>query len=121
MRIPGSALAELLAPDGASRWGPHEENTARLLEIESYRLDLEWHDRTVDPDDAEVARERAQAKRDGIKPPVKAPVPPIAHRPKSIAEATFERYVQSLAPHQHQTAPSREAVDRGTFESRWGL
>lgn len=109
-----SALAELLS-DGAAEWGPHEENTAQLLEVQSYQLELAWIDRTFDPNDQEVKRERLAAERAGIKPPKKPIVPPVALRPKSIAEQRFQEYVDQLAKHQ---APQRvrEQVSTDEFD-----
>jgi hypothetical protein len=57
--IRDSALYDLLS-DGLSHWGPHEENTALLLEAQAYALELVWADRTTDPDDPAVKRDRHQ-------------------------------------------------------------
>jgi hypothetical protein len=119
-RIPTSALAELLDPEGLRHWGPHEENTARLLEIESYRLELDWADRTVDPDDAEARRARAEARRNGVKPPKNAPVPPIALRPKSIAEQRYQQYLDSLQP-PARPKPVLVSMSRREFDEAMGL
>lgn len=112
VRIPESALAELLS-DGTSTWDPHKENTARLLEIQSYQLDLEWASRTTDPNDPEVKRERIEAERNGIKPPKHPIVPPIALRPNSLAEARFEAYLEQITA---QTTGKRESQLVGTDE-----
>lgn len=119
VRIPSSALATLLS-DGESEWGAHEENTAQLLEVQSYQLELDWAEKTTDPDDPEVKAERERAKASGAKPPKKPIVPPVALRPKRLAEQRYEEYVQQLIDTQ---APQRirEQVDSDEFDRRMGL
>lgn len=96
-----------LVNDLDSRWGPHEENTALLLEAERYKLDLLWADRTVDPNDREVIRERREAERAGVKPPKHPMIPPIANRPPELAELRLQQYVEQIAAHR---TPDREKV-----------
>lgn len=88
-------------------WGPHEENTALLLEAQRYALELAWADRTVDPNDREVIRARREAERAGIKPPAHPLIPPIANRPAEVAELRLQQYVEQIAAHQ---APPSEKV-----------
>jgi hypothetical protein len=78
-------------------WDAHKENTARLLEIEAYKLELAWIDRTTDPNDKDVKRERLKAERAGIKPPPHPMVPPIAMRPPEIREERLQEYLDVLA------------------------
>jgi hypothetical protein len=104
----------------SDHWGPHEENTARLLEAQAYRLELDWADRTVDPNDDETRRARAQAKRDGIKPPPHPMVPPVALRPPKLAEQAYEEFFARLEQHRTPAEPSA-FVDRSAFDSSLGL
>lgn len=114
-----SELADLLT-DGEAEWGPHEENTAELLEVQSYLLELAWVDRTTNPDDPEVKAERRKAEASGIKPPKRPLVPPIAHRPKKLAEQRFEDYLSKLA---EANTPERirEQLDSDEFDRRLRL
>lgn len=119
VRIRSSALADLLS-DGEAEWGAHEENTAQLLEVQSYLLDLEWAQRTTDPDDPAVKAERERARANGIKPPKKPLVPPVALRPKRLAEQRYEEYLQKLTESQ-QPHRVREQLDSDEFDRRLGL
>lgn len=119
VRIRSSALADLLS-DGEAEWGPHEENTARLLEVQSYQLELAWIDRTADPDDREARLERLKAERAGIKPPKHPIVPPVALRPKGIAERRFEQYVLELAQQQGLEREKKQ-VGSDEFDRLMGL
>jgi hypothetical protein len=92
---PGSALNRLLVTD-AEGWGPHEENTARLLEIQAYQLDLDWAARIHDPDDPDTKARMTEAKRNRQKPPAKPIVPPIAIRPPAAAEAALQHYLDQI-------------------------
>lgn len=102
-------------------WDAHKENTARLLEVMAYQLELDWIDRTTDPDDPEVKRERAIAKRDGIKPSEHPIVPPVAMRPHDLAEERAEQYVELLAAQRAKTAPQPQVSNRAAFEAAWGM
>ena len=114
-----SALADLLT-DGEAEWGPHEENTALLLEVQNYQLELAWVDRITNPDDPKVKEERRKADASGIKPPRKPLVPPIAHRPKKLAEQRYEEYLHSLT---EASKPQRitEHLDSDEFDRRMDL
>lgn len=116
---PDSALArEEAGPWG--RWDAHKENTARLLEVMSHQLELNWVDRTTDPEDPEVKRDRAKAKRAGIKPPVHPLVPPVAMRPHEIAQERIAEYRELVDAH---NAPpiTTQASSRSSFDQAWGL
>lgn len=119
IRIRSSALADLLS-DGEAEWGAHEENTAQLLEVQAYLLDLEWVQRTVDPNDPEVKAEREQARAKGIKPPKRPLVPPVALRPKKLAEQRYDEYVRMLTEAQTPQRV-REQLDSDEFDRRMGL
>lgn len=112
-----------LAREEAGEWGDwdaHKENTARLLEIESYKLELAWIDRITDPDDREVRRERLEAERAGIKPPPHPMVPPIAMRPAGIGEERLQEYLDAVSAF---GPPPREPrlVDMDEFDRVMGL
>jgi hypothetical protein len=80
-----------------SHWGPHEENTATLLDVLYHGHDLSWADRVTDPDEAEA--ERRQAKRSRISPPKHPIVPPVAARPPRVADRRMQEYVDALTPY----------------------
>lgn len=118
--IPGSALAELLTEE-TSTWGPHEENTARLLEAINFELDLEWADRTLDQDDPAVKRDRAAAKRAGIKPPPQPLIPPTAFRPKALAAQRMQEYLDVVAQYQTPAKPAKQLISSSDYDKSKGI
>lgn len=109
---------ELLGEE--AEWGAHEENTARLLEVQAYQLDWQWARETVDHDDPDVKRERAEAKRNGIKPPARPLIPPTARRPAGLAEQRLNEYLEEIAKHVTPQSATR-SVTRAEFEQAMGL
>ncbi|MCA1185704.1 hypothetical protein LCD36_04460 [Saccharopolyspora sp. 6T] len=119
IRTPGSALYRTVA----GGWGPHEENTARLLEAQHYWLDLHWTDRITDPDDPKVKRDRAEAKRQGIRPPEHPLIPPVAHRPAELAEQRWNEFIEQASSYQaeHRDAGGKRQVTSAEFDALLGL
>jgi hypothetical protein len=118
--IRDSALYDLLS-DGLSHWGPHEENTALLLEAQHYALELIWADRTTDPDDPKLKRERVQAKRAGIKPPPHPLIPPVAHRPDTLALQRLQEYLDALEKYRAGPEPEVKYLTSSDFDRELGL
>lgn len=73
-------------------WTHLAANVAELVDLWSYWLRSEYAKWIHDPDDPEVKREAARRKRDGVKPPPMPLIPPVAHRPPSVAVKYFEDY-----------------------------
>jgi hypothetical protein len=119
-RIRDSALYDHLS-DGLTHWGPHEENTALLLEATAYELELAWSDRITDPDDPKVKRDRLLAKRAGIKPPPHPLIPPVAHRPDSLAERRLREYIEALERYQAGPPPEVKYLTSRDFDRELGL
>ncbi|MGW5645066.1 hypothetical protein [Saccharopolyspora sp. NPDC003762] len=118
IHTPGSALHRKVA----GGWGWHEENTARLYEALTYWLELAWIDRTTDPDDPHVKRERAQAKRDGIKPPPHPLIPPVALRPAEVADERLQAYLDDVAQYQtREHDGGKRQVSSDEFDRILGL
>lgn len=118
-RVRSSALADFLT-EGEAEWGAHEENTAQLLEVQSYQLELDWAERVTDPNDPAVKEEREKARLQGLKPPRKPLVPPVALRPRKLAEQRYEEYLERLM--EAQTPERiREQVDSDEFDRRMNL
>ena len=120
IETPGSALHRTVA----GGWGPHEENTARLYEALSYWLELAWVDRTTDPEDPQVKRERAEAKRAGIKPPPHPLIPPVALRPSEIADQRFQAYLDEVGQYQTKSQEQqggKRQVSSDEFDRIMGL
>jgi hypothetical protein len=102
--MPAARLVGLIT--GLSEfWGPHEENTARLLEAYAYQLEWGWADRTIDPDSPEAKQARAEARK--VKAPPHPIIPPAAYRPKTFADERMQEYVEELKKY----LPEPEAVD----------
>jgi len=121
VRIPNSALADLLS-DGEAVWGPHEENTARLYEALLYQLQLRWNELTTDDDDrAAIQRERAQAKRAGIKPPPTPLIPPNAIRPPKLAQQRVDAYLAEVKKYAVGTQPKPKMISLAEFERAKGI
>lgn len=121
VRQRGSALRTELLGDHAE-WGHAEENAARLLEVALWQAGMEWADRIHDPDDdAEARRARLDAKRRGVKPPPRPIIPPSAERPKDIAEARFQAYIDEVTQHTGNAAADKSSSDREAFERAHNL
>jgi hypothetical protein len=119
-RIRDAALYDLLS-DGLSHWGPHEENTALLLEHQAYALELTWADRITDPDDPAVKRDRARAKKAGIKPPPHPLIPPVAHRPDSLAARRLREYLDAVEQYRAGPPPEVKYLSSSDFDRELGL
>lgn len=116
---PGTAVRRELLGELAE-WGPHEENTARLLDVLAYDLDWRWGQGVIDPDDPDVKRERAEAKRAGVKPPPHPLIPPVAHRPTGVAEQRLNEYLERVT--EYATPKERShSVSRAAFDAAHGL
>lgn len=113
--IEGSALAKRLGTD----WSAHAENTARLYDLSAWRSELEWADRTIDPEEAR--RRAAQAKRDGRKPPEHPIIPPVAVRPEQLAKRRLDAYLSEISAHVGSSTPVPTRSDRSAFDRHWGV
>lgn len=112
--IPGSAMRRQLLGEHGD-WGAHEENTARLLDIQAYWVDWSWSEKTVDPNDPAVRRERLEAKRKGATAPKRPLIPPVAARPQGIAEQRLTEYLERVTDHMG-TASDRRMVSTDEFD-----
>jgi hypothetical protein len=99
-------------------WDMHRENTALLVEAMRYWLDVDWAGRTTDPDDPQVVRDRAEARRAGIRPPSHPIIPPIAHRPESLAAQRAAEYERLL---RQQRPSTKRLVSSDEFDQLLGL
>ena len=104
---------------GDDQWGYHQENTARLLEQIAAWLGYEWAGWTVDIDDPDYRRARAQRRRDGVKPPPDPLIPPAALRPPELAEQRHRAYLADLD--RHHGARGRRMVSSDDFDLILGL
>jgi hypothetical protein len=116
--MPASRLVSLILGLD-NQWGPHEENTARLLEAQSYSLDFTWADRTIDPDSDEAKAARAEAKR--RKPPPHPIVPPVAFRPKKFADERMAEYVEQIGPYVSKQEPKDPFEQLALWKAQRGL
>lgn len=101
-------------------WAPTDENIACLVDREDYWLNSEYTSWVTDPEDPEVQRARDERKKQGIKPPDKPVLFPVAHRPPHVHQQRWEEFSQRLAklnaPAEKRTRGSirqlREAIGR---------
>jgi hypothetical protein len=102
-------------------WGEHEENTARLLEQQAYRLHLLWHQLDPDPDLDEITAERDRARAAGVPRPPFAPVPPDALRPPWLAATANTEFAERIGPYllPEDNLGSREIPDDDHFLTTW--
>ncbi|HEY3557403.1 MAG TPA: hypothetical protein VGL05_08065 [Kribbella sp.] len=121
VRIPSSSLADLLS-DGEAAWGAHEENTARLYEALHYQLQLRWNELTTDDDDrAAIQRERARAKRAGIRPPQTPLIPPNALRPAKLAQQRVDQYLAEAQAYSLGEQQQPQMISLAEFERAKGI
>lgn len=99
--------------DGLERWSDQDENLAMLVDRLDYWLNSEYRSWITDPDDPEVARERARRKREGIKPPADPVIFPVAHRPAHI----HKELMRELLKEQEKTSPTVTKSDGRRFGS----
>jgi hypothetical protein len=124
------ALVRGLPPDSATaraelgdmaHWGPHEENTARFLDVMNSWLEYEYSRWTTDPEDQEFQAEMRARKRAGIKPPPHPVIMPVAMRPESLAAARLEQYIEESTRHQMSTDRGPHMVSKAEFDAALGL
>lgn len=94
-------------------WGPHEENTALLLETITAQLDWGWADRTIDPEDPEVQAE--QRRRKTVKPPPHPILRPVAFRPAKETEERVQHYMEEIVRY----TPPAKPVDPFELHAKW--
>lgn len=110
--MPGRDLVNLVQ-QLHQEWGPHEENTALLLETLTAQLDWGWADRTIDPEDPKVKAE--QEKRKKIKPPPHPILRPVACRPVKQDQERWEAYATEIAKY----VPPEKPQDPFELLAQW--
>jgi len=76
------------------------ENLAMLVDRTDFEVNFEYVSGVTDPEDPEVARERALRKRHGIKAPPMPIYAPVAQRAPEITAELIERYRAAQQPYQ---------------------
>lgn len=101
-------MIEDLPVDDDAAWTIRDQNIAMLVDRIDFLVNLEYADKTTDPNDPEVKRRLERNRRNKVKP---APFPiyrPVAARPQEVFdleqaryEALIERYTQpdDAVPH----------------------
>lgn len=82
-------------------WNHLAANIAELVDLMHFKVQADYTQWITDPDDPKVKAELADRKRRGIKPPPVPIVPPVAHRPDSVATdyvAAYQRLVEQYLP-----------------------
>lgn len=101
-------------------WGHMAANLAQLVDLWTFWLTSEYARWIHDPDDPETKRRERERKRQGIKPPPVPLVPPVAHRPPTVAAAYEEQYLHQVAEHDQPRAV-KELVSSEEFDRIFGL
>jgi hypothetical protein len=68
-----------------------------------------------------VKRDRARAKKAGIKPPPHPLIPPVAHRPDSLAERRLREYLESVSEYRAGPEPEVKYLTSNEFDRALGL
>jgi hypothetical protein len=90
------------------------------VDLMSYWLQSEYARWVHDPDDPETKAAERERRRSGVKPPPEPIVPPVAHRPPTVAANYRDQYLQrvaELAP----PKPVKELVSSDTWDRALGL
>lgn len=103
---PDSAVARAELGDTWD-WTHLAANVAELVDLMHYWLHAEYAQWTADPD--EVKR------RPKVPPPPVPLIPPVAHRPPSVAAAYVAEFAERAA--EHDTGEPRSAAERA--RTRW--
>lgn len=115
---PSSALARDELGDTWD-WNHLAANMAELVDLMHFWLHSEYAKWIYDPESPEA---KAEAKRRKPKPPSSPIIPPVAHRPPSVAEKYIENYldrvqlvgdVKSVSP---QAIAGKRAVTSAEFD-----
>lgn len=101
-------------------WNHMAANIADLVDLASYWLHAEYAKWTYDADDPETKKQEKARKAAGVKPPPQPLIPPVAHRPPSIAEEYVRRFTES-APAVAEPVPSRRWLTSDEFDRALGL
>lgn len=102
-------------------WNHLAANLAELVDLMAYWLHSEYAKWTHDPEDPEAKRREAERKRRGLKPPPIPLIPPVAHRPPSVAEAYEQNYLRLVAEHTPHEGPQKRLVSLDEWERAAGL
>lgn len=78
--------------DDTSSWTVQDENIAMLVDRIDFLVNLEYADKTTDPNDPEVKRRLQQNKRNNVKPAPFPIYPPVAARPQEVFDLAQARY-----------------------------
>lgn len=90
------------------------ENLAMLVDRDDYWLNSEYAQWITNPDDPEVKAERARRLKQGIKPPPRPLLEPVAQRPPDLANRMVEKYIAALK----EQAPAKPAGKGGKISIR---
>lgn len=111
--MPYTDVAALIADAEArdTQSARDSENLAMLVDRTDFEVGFDYVSGVTDPDDPEIARERALRKKYGIKPPPVPIYPPIAHRDPEITAALSERYREAQKPYQLPEQKPKSKLD----------
>ncbi|MFE7799005.1 hypothetical protein [Nocardia sp. NPDC057440] len=76
------------------------ENLAMLVDRCDFNLNFDYVSGVTDPDDPDVARERALRNKHGIKPPPMPILAPVAQRAPEITAELVERFRAAHEPYE---------------------
>ncbi len=104
---PDSALARAELGDTWD-WGHLAANVAQLVDLMSFWLHNEYAQWTADPDEVKRGPK--------VRPPAVPLIPPVAHRPPSVAEVYVQEFTARLEEHGVAEEP-KSARERAN--TRW--
>ncbi|MCM6778028.1 hypothetical protein NDR87_30965 [Nocardia sp. CDC159] len=94
------------------------ENLAMLVDRSDFDLNFDYVTGTSDPDDPEIARERALRKKHGIKPPPLPILAPVAQRDPKVTAELIERYRAAQKPYEIPSEKPTSKLDLLTRSRR---
>ncbi|WP_280448486.1 hypothetical protein [Nocardia brasiliensis] len=99
--MPYTDVAALIldAEQRDARAARDSENLAMLVDRFDFDVNFEYVSSTTDPDDPDVARERALRKKHGITAPPLPILAPVAQRDPAITAELIERYRAAQEPY----------------------
>lgn len=111
--MPFPDVAALIDDAGArdAQRARDSENLAMLVDRTDFDVNFDYIGAVTDPEDPEVARERALRKKHGIKPPPLPILAPVAQRDPKFTAELIGRYRAAQQPYQIPEDKPKNTLD----------